>query len=94
MPKQQANIRGSIVDMDNRFNKIIPSFSPLNCKFSSGNFSNCFSFHSLDRESKNNQLHKLYNIILQALTNLYLVVVVFDASIKNYVVTLIAYVCS
>jgi len=37
MPKQQSSIKGPIVDMDNKFNKVFPSFSPFNHGFSLGN---------------------------------------------------------
>jgi len=36
MPRQQSNIKGPIVDMNNRFNEIIPSFVPFSNEFSSG----------------------------------------------------------
>ena len=55
MPRQQAIIKGPIVDMDNMFNKVFPSFSLFNYEFLTGNrlidvFSNYFSFHSLNRK--------------------------------------------
>jgi len=37
MPKQWSSIKGPIVDMDNKFNKVFPSFSPFNHEFSPGN---------------------------------------------------------
>jgi len=37
MPKQQLKIKGPIMDIDNRFNKIIPSLSHFNYEFSLGN---------------------------------------------------------
>ena len=44
------------MDIDHRFNEIIPSFSCFNYEFSPENklvdiFSNCFIFYSLDRKS-------------------------------------------
>ena len=86
--------------MNNRFNEILSYFSLLNCKFLLENrlidiFPNCFSFHSLNRKSKDSvktYLYNLNNITLQASTDLYLVVVVLDSSIKNYIATLIAHV--
>jgi len=33
MPKQKLNIKGSIMEIDNMFNKILSSFSPFNYKF-------------------------------------------------------------
>ena len=74
MSKQQAKIKGLIIDMDNRFNKILPSFSLFNCEFSLGNrlidiFPNHynFSFYSLNRKSKDSiktHLSNLDNITL------------------------------
>ena len=86
--------------MNNRFNKIFPSFFLFNCEFLLGNrlidiFPNCFSFHFLNRKSENsikNHLHNLNNITLQLLIDLYLAVVILDTSIKNYVAILIAHV--
>ena len=98
--KQCLKIKGSMVDIDNRFNKIIPSFSPFDHKFLLGNrlidiFPNRFSFHSLDRKSKNNvksHLHSLESVSLQSLSDSYTTIVVLDASIKNSVTTSIAHV--
>jgi len=61
-----------MTDIDNRFNKILPSFSPFNCEFSPGNrlidiFPNHFSFYSLNRKSKDSiktHLSNLDNITL------------------------------
>ena len=100
MPKQWANIRGPIIDTGNRFNKIILSFSLFKCEFSLENrfiniFPNHFSFHSLNKKSKNsikNCLHNLDNITLQVSTDLHSVVVVLDASIKNHITTSIAHI--
>ena len=85
--------------MNNRFNEIL-SFSLLNCKFLLENrlidiFPNCFSFHSLNRKSKDSiktYLYNFNNITLQASTDLYLVVVVLDSSIKKYIATSIAHI--
>jgi len=65
--------------MNNKFNKVFPSFSPFNHKFSPGNrlidvFPNHFSFHSSNRS--NNQDIKSYlkcldNITIQASLDLH-----------------------
>ena len=86
--------------MDNRFNKKFSSFSLFSCEFSLGNrlidiFPSHFSFHSSNRKSKESlktYFCNLNNITLQASTNPQLVVVVSNASIKNYAATLIAHV--
>jgi len=55
--RQQLNIKGSIVDMNNRINKVFSSFDLFNSKFSPRDrlidiFPNCFSFHSTNRKSE------------------------------------------
>ena len=100
MSKQYLKIKGSTVDIDNKFNEIILFFSLFDHKFLPGNklidiFPDKFSFHSLDRKSKNNiksYLHNLENISLQSLLNLYIAIVILDTSIKNNVTTSIAYI--
>ena len=100
MLKQCLNIKGLIVDIDNRFNEVFPSFSSFNCKFSPGNrliniFLKHFSFHSLNRNNKSSiksYLCKLENITLQSSSNLLIVVVVLDANIKKHVTTSIAHI--
>ena len=56
---QQERIRSPIVDIDNRFNEVFPSFDSYNSEFSPGSriidiFSSCFSFHSFSKHSKDN----------------------------------------
>ena len=88
------------MDINNRFNEIIPSFSPFSHEFSLGNrlidiFPNCLFFYSVNRKSENNvknYLCKLDNVTLQVLSDLLLVVVILDASIKNQVTTSIAHI--
>ena len=91
MHRQQTIIKDLIVDMDNRFNEVFSSFSLFNCEFSSGNrlidiFPNHFLFHSLNRKSNHSiksHLCNLDSITLQVSSDLHLVVVMSDASIKN-----------
>jgi len=100
IPRQCSIIKGSLVNMDNRFNKVFPSFSPFNYEFSPGNrliniFSNCFSFHSLNEKSKQdvkNHLQNLDNITIQASSDPLSMIVVTDTSIKNQIAMLIAYI--
>ena len=100
MPKKCLKIKGPTVDIDNRFNKIIPSFSPLNRKFLPGNrlidiFPNTFSFHSLNKKSKNiikSHLHNLENVSLQSLSDLHTAIVISDTSVKNSVAISIAHI--
>ena len=100
MPRQYTTIKGHIVDMDNRFNKLFSSFSSFYHEFSPGNwlidiFPNQFLFHSLNRKDNDNiksYLYKLDSIILQALSDLYLAVIILNTSIKNQVATLISHI--
>ena len=95
-------IKGSLVNMNNRCNKIFSSFSSFNCEFSLGNrliyvFPNRFSFYSLSR--KNNHDIKSYlwcldNINIQALSDPLSVVVVTNVSINNQVATSISHIHS
>lgn len=99
-PKQQSNIKSLIIDINNRFNEIIPFFSSFNHEFSLGNrlidiFPNCFYFYFTNRKSKynvKNHLCNLDNITLQVSTDLHMAVVILDASIKNQVTISIAHI--
>jgi len=100
IPRQCSIIKDSLVDIDNRFNKVFPSFSPFNYEFSLRNrlidiFPNHFSFHSLNRKSKQNvknHLQSLDNITIQASSDPLSTIVVMYASIKNQVTILIAHI--
>ena len=89
------NIKGSIVDANNRLNGIFNSFNSFNSEFSLGNrlidiFSSCFSFHLSDRKSvevKKVYLYKLNKLIFQTSANSRTAVIVSDMSIKNQVTT-------
>ena len=102
MPKQQSSIKGPIVDMDNKFNKVFPSFSPFNHKFSPRNrlidiFPNCFSFHLSNRSNNQDvksRLRCLDNITIQALLDPHSAIVVSNSSIKNQVTTSISHIHS
>ena len=54
---QYKLIKGPVVDMDNHFNKVFPTFDPLNPEFVPGvrvidTFSSCFSFHMFSKYNK------------------------------------------
>jgi len=81
-------------------NGIFPYFDLFSSKFSPTDklidiFPSYFSFHSMNRkykESKKVYIHELNKIIFQVVMDSKSVVVVSDASIKNQVTILIAYV--
>ena len=86
--------------MNNRFNKVFPFFDPFNKKFTLGChpiniFSNCFSFYTLSKQSDkslNVYIQALDNIALTFSSDLLIVQVVSDASIKNWVATSISHI--
>ena len=93
-------IKGLIIDMDNRFNKVFPVFDPYNKEFSPGSqiidiFPSWFSFHFSNKCSKNNLIAYSYQLdeltIIFSLDPSYILVVT-DASIKNNVVTSITHI--
>jgi len=84
-------IKGLIVNMDNRFNKVFPSFDPFNKEFSLGShliviFHSHFSFHCSNKQSDQgikSYIHLLKNITIKSSSDLSYALVVSDASIKN-----------
>ena len=93
-------IKGLIIDMDNRFNKVFSVFDPYNKEFSPGSqiidiFPSWFSFHFSNKCSKNNLIAYSYQLdeltIIFSLDSSYILVVT-DASIKNNVVTFITHI--
>jgi len=97
---QQEKIRGPIVDMDNRFNKVFPFFNPFNSEFSSGsriidNFSSHFSFYSFSKCSDDNFISHtcmLDNLAIVLSKDLSCALIVTDASIKNNMATSITHI--
>ena len=90
---QQFLIKSHIVDIDNRFNGIFPSFSPLHSELFPShrvidNFSDCFVFnlHSKQKDNKT-CTYQLDNMVIESSSSLSTAIVVTDASIKNKVTT-------
>jgi len=76
----QLNIKGSIVDSNNRLNSVFP---------------NCFSFHYINRkckESRKAQTKKLDKLIFIVSTNSKTAIIISDTSIKNQIATLTAHI--
>ena len=92
-------IKGPIIDIDNRFNKVFPSFDLFNKEFSSGlhiidAFPNHFLFHSFNKQSDRNYktyIHYLDNISIVFSLDPSYALVVTNASIKNNMVMSIAH---
>jgi len=93
-------IKGLIVNIDNRFNEVFPSFDLLNKEFSLSShliniFHNLFLFHCFNKQS--NQGIKSYiclldNIAIKSLSDPSYALVVSDTSIKNNVATFISHI--
>ena len=86
--------------MDNRFNKIFPSFDPFNKEFVLGDwliniFPSHFSLHSTNRQSDKSikiHIHNLNNISLWVSTDLRYTLIISNANIKNQVATSIVHI--
>jgi len=86
--------------MDNRYNKVFPSFDPLNTEFSPGShiidvFPSRFSFHSFVKSNDNNlenHTHQLNNIAITSLLDHLHMFIISDSGIKNNVAISIAHI--
>ena len=97
---QRKIIKGSIIDMDNRFNEVFPLFDTLNKEFSPGShiidiFPGYFSFHPYNKHSNVNLKFctcQLNNLAIASSLDHLCTLVVTNASIKNNVVTSITHI--
>jgi len=100
--KQYSKIKSSITDTNNCLNRIFPSFNSLNSKISPesrliNTFSSHSSFHEADCHNKENKAvycHKLNDLMLNASSDLYTIIVVSDASIRNNITMSITHIHS
>ena len=98
--KQRLKIKGSVIDTNNQLNGVFPSFNLLNNEFSPGFrliniFSSHFSFHLSNHKNKDSKaiyICKLNECIFHTLSDLKIVTMILDTSIKNQVATSIVYV--
>ena len=95
---QRSNIKGHLVDSNNKSYGIFPFFSPLHPELSPGsriidNFSDCFSFNLATR-NKNYKIcfQQLNNMVLKSSSSPSTAIIVMDASIKNDIATSISHV--
>ena len=94
---QCSLIKDHLVDMNNRFNKVFPSFDP---EFKLGNriinsFSNHFSFYLFSKSNNHlfkNCIQQLNNLAIESSNSLSNALVVTDASVKNNVALSIVYI--
>jgi len=99
LTRHQCNlIKGLLVNMNNRYNKVFSSFNPLHPKLLPGNrvidiFSDCFSFYLVSKgNSLKDQIQKLNNLAIKLLGVSTQALVITDAGVKNNVTTSISYI--
>jgi len=89
-----------MVDMENHFNEVFPSFDPINPEFYPGNriidtYANCFSFHLFNKHISYNIkscIQELDKIAIESSDDPSFALIVTEASIKNNVATSIAHI--
>ena len=96
--KQRLHLKSPLIDMDNRYNKLLPSFSYFNEELNLGNwlidfFSDQFYFHSYSSNIKDH-IKNLDDITFKASSNPLSSIVVFNANIKNHVAMSILHIYS
>ena len=95
---QRLNVKGHLVDSNDKAYGIFPSFSLLYLELSPGsriidNFLDHFSFNlSIRNKNKKTQCQQLDNMVLEASLSNTTAIVVSDASIKNDIATSISHV--
>ena len=95
---QRLNVKGHLVDSNDKAYEVFPSFFPLYLELSPGsriidNFSDHFSFNlSIRNKNKKTQCQQLDNIVLEASLSNSTAIIISDASIKNNIATFISYV--
>ena len=84
-------VKGHVVDIDNRFNKVFSFFSPLHLEFSLGNrvinnFPDQFSFNLYSKRKDNNMkscIQQLNKMTIESLSDPSCTVIIIDTSVKN-----------
>ena len=90
---QRANIKGHLIDSNNRSHGIFPSFSPTHSELSLSlriidTFSDCFSFNPCNEEKKDKlRLQQLDSVVIESSLSQSIAIITMDASIKNDVAT-------
>jgi len=86
--------------MDNRYNKVFPSFDPLNTEFSPSSyiidvFPSHFSFHPFIKSNNNNlenHAHQLNDVAITSLLDHSHMLIISDSGIKNNIAISIAHI--
>ena len=96
MSKQQFQLHSPLINIDNKCNEFLLSFSPFNKEFflekkTYRSFLDQFSFYAWTHNIKNH-IHNLDNIAISASNNPHSLMVLSDASIRNNVTTSILHI--
>ena len=96
--KQRSCLYNLLINIDNRCNKFLSSFSLFDKEFSLekrpiDSFSNCFFSHSQTQDVKNH-LHNLDNITINTFSDLYSSIIISNTSIRNNIAISISYIYS
>ena len=95
---QRANIKGHLVDSNNRSHRLFPSFSPTHPELSPGfriidNFPDRFSFNLCNKEKNDKfHIHKLDSVVIELSLLQSIAIIAIDASIKNNIAISISYI--
>ena len=98
--RQCGLIKGHLVDMENCFNEVFPSFNSINPELFPGHriidiYTNCFSFHLFSKWVSHNIkpcIQELDKIAIELSDNLSTALIITDASVKNNITTSIAHI--
>ena len=90
-PKHRLHLNSLLIDMENRNNEFLSSFSLGN--WLKDSFPDQFSFHPYSWNIKN-YIKNLDNITFEVSSNPFASIVIFDANIKNQVATSISHIHS
>jgi len=96
--QQKSNIKGHLIDSNNKLFRVFPSFSPLNPEFILGSrvvdiFPDRFSFNLANKGiSDNSRTQQLDNMTLRSSSSSNMAIVVTDASVKNNIATSISHI--
>lgn len=94
-PKQVSHLNSPLINIDNRYNEFLLSFSLFNKESFPGNclidiFPDCFFFNPWTHDVKNH-LYRLNDITIQTSYDSLSSIVISDISIKNHTITLISH---
>jgi len=102
-PKQCLKTKSPIININNCLNKFFKFFLALNSLnrelspgfYSVNTFSNCFSFHSVNRKdikAKTTNGNKLNNIYKDSIINQNTILIIPNVSVKNNIITLVLHI--